>query len=94
MELKNSYAEAYSANRAGELMRAVNDTTKAEVRSLFDKGFKENWSLSEISAAIDEQFTQFGKYRANLIATMEVANAYEVGKKDQFSSYQSYFRVT
>ena len=94
MELKNSYAEAYSANRAGELMRAVNDTTKAEVRSLFNKGFKENWSLSEISAAIDEQFTQFGKYRANLIATMEVANAYEVGKKDQFSSYQSYFRVT
>lgn len=94
MELKNAYADAYAANRAGELMRAVNDTTKAEVRSLFNKWFQENWSLKEISNAIDEQFTQFGKYRANLIATMEVANAYEVGKKEQFSSYQSYFRVT
>lgn len=94
MELKNSYAESYSANRAGELMRAVNDTTKAEVRTLFNKWFQENWSIKDISTAIDEQFAQFGKYRANLIATMEVANAYEVGKKDQFSSYQSYFWIT
>lgn len=94
MELKNTYAEAYAQNRAGELMRAVNDTTKTEVRSLFDTAFKENWTIKDISSAIEEQFSQFSKYRANLIATMEVANAYEVGKKEQFSSYQAYFWVT
>ena len=72
-------------------MKQVNDTTKDEVRTLFSKAWEENWSVSDISSAIEEKFTQFSKYRASLIATMEVANAYEVGKKDQFALYQNYY---
>lgn len=93
MEVKNLWAELYAKEQAWELMSRVNDTTKQEVRDLFSKAWTENWTVKEIKDAITEQFSQFSQYRASLIATMEVGNAYEVWKKDQFASYQARFGI-
>ena len=93
MEVNNAFATSYAKNRAWELMSGVDDTTKQSVRDIFSKAWAENWQVSEIKDKIIEQFSQFSKYRASLIATMEVANAYEVGKKDQFAQYQDRFMM-
>lgn len=47
--------------------------------------------MSTIKQEIYDKFLQYTEYRANLIAVMEMGNAFEQGKKAQFERYQSHF---
>ena len=89
MEIDNKFAKEYAENHAAEFMVQVDDTTRKEVNILFNKAFLENWSQSKTAEAIQTKFSQFSKYRAALIANMEMSNAYEYGKKQQFDGYVS-----
>lgn len=77
LALPSYEADNYAKSRAGELMRAVTDTTKKEVQALFNEGWTNNWTQEEMTRAIKDKFSNFSEYRAALIAQMETANAYE-----------------
>lgn len=93
MEVDNVLAERYAKERSAELMKMVNETTKTQVRDLFHRAFSESWTMYETVQAIIDDFW-FSEYRSALIAHMETANAYEVGKAQQFGRYASIAWVT
>lgn len=84
-DITNIYSKNYAETRAGELMRAVSETTRNEVRELFAEGWQNSNSLKQISAKIQEKFANFSSWRADLIAMQETSFAYEVGRADQFA---------
>ena len=94
LELPSYEADNYAKNRAAELMHAVTDTTKKEVRALFNEGWTNNWTQEEMARAIKEKFSNFSEYRAALIAQMETANAYEEGKLSQFRGFERQLGLT
>lgn len=94
LELPSYEADNYAKNRAAELMRAVTDTTKKEVRALFNEGWTNNWTQEEMTRAIKDKFSNFSEYRAALIAQMETANAYEEGKLQQFRGFERQLGLT
>ena len=94
LALPSYEADNYAKSRAGELMHAVTDTTKKEVRALFNEGWTNNWTQEEMSRAIKEKFSNFSEYRAALIAQMETANAYEEGKLSQFRGFERQLGLT
>lgn len=75
-------------------MHAVTDTTKKEVRALFNEGWTNNWTQEEMTRAIKDKFSNFSEYRAALIAQMETANAYEEGKLQQFRGFERQLGLT
>ena len=93
MEIDNVYATDYAKNRAWELISKVKETKKKQVRDLFYRAFSESWTMYETVQAIMDDFW-FSEYRSALIAHMETANAYEVGKAQQFSKYANMAGVT
>lgn len=94
LALPSYEADNYAKSRAGELMHAVTDTTKKEVRALFNEGWTNNWTQEEMTRAIKEKFSNFSEYRAALIAQMETANAYEEGKLSQFRGFERQLGLT
>lgn len=94
LALPSYEADNYAKNRAAELMHAVTDTTKKEVRALFNEGWTNNWTQEEMTRAIKEKFSNFSEYRAALIAQMETANAYEEGKLSQFRGFERQLGLT
>lgn len=94
LALPSYEADNYARNRAAELMRAVTDTTKKEVRALFNEGWTNNWTQEEMTRAIKDKFSNFSEYRAALIAQMETANAYEEGKLQQFRGFERQLGLT
>lgn len=94
LTLPSYEADNYAKNRAAELMHAVTDTTKKEVRALFNEGWTNNWTQEEMTRAIKDKFSNFSEYRAALIAQMETANAYEEGKLSQFRGFERQLGLT
>lgn len=71
----------------------MDQTTRDEVNKIFNKAFLGNWSQQETAYEIQTKFSQFSKYRAALIANMEMSNAYEYGKSSQFDGYKARYKV-
>ena len=86
LEIDNPLATRYATNRSMEMVKWVGETTRTQMRELFARSFTESWTMFETVQAIVDDFG-FSPYRAALIAHMETATAYEVGKAEQFSKY-------
>ena len=70
----NARAVAYAAQRAGELVTEIDETTRADIRELVGKGVEEGWTNDEFSANLSESFT-FDGARSDMIARTETAFA-------------------
>ncbi len=93
MEIDNVFAKDYAENHAGEFISRIDKTTRDEVNALFNKAFLNNWTQARTAEEIQIKFSQFSKYRAALIANMEMSNAYEYGKAAQFDGYTARYKV-
>jgi hypothetical protein len=70
----NDDAVEWASERAGELIKGVEDTTKDGVKLLVARSLDEGWTNDELADALEEA-TEFGEERAKLIATTETAFA-------------------
>ena len=94
VDVWSKYADEYAEKRAGELITRIDETTREEVRDLFANSWKSGDPIATIKEKIEEKFSQFGSYRAALIAQQETSHAYEYGKSDQFDAYARFMRTT
>lgn len=86
-DLKNPRAVAYLKDRAAERVSMVEDTTKAQIRSIIVKGQEAGQSWEQIARSLRDRFKEFavGKpqahvdSRAHLIAMTEIGEAYTEG---------------
>jgi hypothetical protein len=91
-DLKNPRAVAYLEAHGAELVKGINDTTKARMRTLLANGAREGLSYTEIANQIDAMFDGFSQTsitnflldrqkwsRSEIVAITEVGNAYEAG---------------
>lgn len=84
-DLKNPRAVDYLRNYAADLVTRVDDTTKAELRSLVTGGVEQGHSYGKIAQAIWDRYAEMGspkpqahvRDRATLIALTETGNGYE-----------------
>jgi len=54
---------------------------QTQLHTIITKSLDEGWSYNKTSQVIREKFTDFSRYRAQLIATNEAAQAYEAGNR-------------
>lgn len=74
---------------AAELVRGLNDTTRAELKALLERAVKYQYSYTETAKLLRNRFAEFGtllphhhiRDRAELIAVTEVGNAYVRGQQ-------------
>ncbi len=77
----NDLAVSYAARRSGELITAIDETTRTNVRELIGQGIEEGWTNAEFSAHLSDSFT-FDGARADMIARTETAFAENAGTLD------------
>lgn len=86
-DLANPRAVAYLEAHGAALVRGIDDTTRAYLRTVITNGVADGWSYNRIAAAITSRYADFAvgrpqehiDSRAHLIAVTEVGNAYEAG---------------
>ena len=74
-------ATAYAAARGAELVTAISDSTRNELRTLVSEAVEEGWSVDTFSDAIVDS-TSFSDARATMIARTELAFAHVQGNLD------------
>jgi Phage Mu protein F like protein len=87
--LADPEAVAYLERVGAELVAGINDTTRAELRTLLTRARLEGWGYDKIAAEIRHTFTGFGtpsplkhiRARAHLVAVTETGNAYEAARR-------------
>ena len=77
----NERAVSYANARSGELITAIDETTRANIRELIGQGIEEGWTNDEFSEHLSDSFT-FDGTRADLIARTETAFAENRGTLD------------
>ena len=93
-DIDNTLALEYAKTRAWELILKSDKTTQKEVSKIINAGLERNLPAKEISKIIRRRFKKYSYYRASLISTMELSNAYEYGKLKQFEKYTNHFWVS
>jgi HK97 family phage portal protein len=68
--------DRYLAEETASRVRGINDTTRRALRSTIEEGIRANEELAQIKARVEAVFAEARGYRAGLIATNEVINAY------------------
>lgn len=91
MDVPSTEALEWAKVRAAEMIKDVDGTTMAEIRKIIEDALTEGKTLKAVRDEIYAKFAQYSAYRASLIAVMEIGNAFEQGKRAQFSRYQSQF---
>lgn len=71
-------AASYAAERSGELVTDLADTTLEDLRDLIRRGVEDGMSTNELGDAIDD-LGAFGDARAEMIARTELASAHVQG---------------
>lgn len=71
-------AVAFAADRAGELVKDLADTTLSDLRDVIRQGVEDGMSTDQLGSAIDDMGA-FGEARADTIARTELANAHVQG---------------
>lgn len=87
--INNEFVDQYVKTRTAKLISGIDETTRAEIQNLIDTAFADGLSIDDLSKKITEEFFVFSDYRAELIAQMETANAFETGKLEQFRGYET-----
>ena len=82
-DLANPRAVAWYSQHGGSLdyIKDIQATSKNQLQTIITKSLDEGWSYNKTSQVIREKFTDFSRYRAQLIATHEAAQAYEAGNR-------------
>lgn len=82
-DLANPRAVAWYSQNGGSLgyIKDIQATSKTQLHTIITKSLDEGWSYNKTSQIIREKFTDFSRYRAQLIATNEAAQAYEAGNR-------------
>lgn len=86
--INSAFVDEYIRTRTGTLISGIDETTRKEIQEIIDNAFVNGLSIDDISSKITDEFFVFSDYRADLIAQMETANAFEVGKLEQFRGYE------
>ena len=85
--LKNPRAVAYLKAHGAELVAGVNETTKAEIRTLLARATDRGWSYNRLAEALIDRYEEFAvgrpqehiDSRAHLVAVTETGQAYAEG---------------
>lgn len=85
--IDNKRAKQYIANYGGDLITAIDDTTRDDIKRLLRAGVANGTSYSEIAREIKARYVQMAvgkpqehiRSRAELIAVTELGNAYQAG---------------
>lgn len=93
-DIDNSDALEYAKKRAWELIKEVDKATRENIGIIINSWIDSNLPAWEISKRIFRRFHEYSSFRASLIATMELSNAYEIWKKKQFEKYTEHFWTT
>lgn len=82
-DLANPRAVAWFSQFGGSLdyIKDIQGTSKDQLKTIITKAIDEGWSYNKTAKALSDRFTQFGRARAQLIATHESAQAYEAGNR-------------
>ena len=77
--LDNPRAVAYTKDYAANTVTGINETSKATLRRVLERGVDNGWSYDRVVHNIKETFNTFSTSRARLIAVTEMGNAYQEG---------------
>lgn len=88
-DLTDPRAAAYLKEHGARQVTKINDTTRAELRTLLSKSNEEGWSYQRTAREIRGSFNGFAgksplvhiRDRATLVAVTEIGNAYEEGSR-------------
>jgi hypothetical protein len=82
-------AVAHARQVAARQVTRINDTTRAELRTLITQAVEHGWSWNRTAEAISERYKEFAgrplfpsktyKSRAEMVAAYEIGDAYEAG---------------
>lgn len=86
--INSVFVDEYIKTRTGTLITGVDDSVRIAIQEIIDNAFRDGLSVDDIAAKITDEFFVFSDFRAELIAQMETANAYETGKLEQFRWYE------
>lgn len=77
---------AYLQEHAAEAVRGIDDTTRARLNIIVEKGYGEGKTYQQIARDLKQDFAQYslpgGGERAKLIAVTEIGNAHEATKEN------------
>jgi hypothetical protein len=85
LSIKDDVASERAANRAGELIKNIDQSSQEVVGSIVKKALDEGRSKQKLAETIHGKFSEYNLVRSKLIAQQEVAIAYETSKYEQFT---------
>lgn len=91
--LKNEQVELYAKTRAGQMIKGLDQVTKERVQSLISQAIQNGEGVGTIKKKLQGLYS-FSKYRAGLIASTELGQAYSEGKRQTFQKTLSYYGTT
>jgi len=82
-DLSNPRAVAWFKKFGGSVdyIKGIQKATSDQVKTIIQQAIDEGWSYNETAKAISDQFDEFSRDRANLIAVTEIGNSYEEGNR-------------
>lgn len=80
----------YANDKAGERIKGVDDYSKKRINDLVSQGVEKGWWYNKLATELKRDFA-FSPYRARLIASQEIGEAYLRGKENQFNRYRKRF---
>lgn len=92
--INSDFVTNYIQSRTGTLISGIDESVRVEIQEIIDNAFVNGLSVDDIAKKITDEFFVFSDYRADLIAQMETANAYETGKLEQFRWYEKEVGMT
>jgi hypothetical protein len=94
--LRNPRAVNWLQKHGAELVKNINDTTRAEIKKIVVNAMQEGWGYNRTATAITKRFKEFAvgkpqlhiQSRAHLVAVTESANGYERGSLEAAQQLQ------
>lgn len=91
--LKPKDALDYAKEYAGNRIKNIDDYSRKRINKLISEWIEKGWWYNKLADALQRDYA-FSPYRARLIASNEIWNAYLVWKDRQFARYKSEFGQT
>lgn len=83
----------YANEFAGARITGIDDYTKRRINNLVTQALEKWWWYNKLATELKKDFA-FSRYRATLIASQEIGQAYIVWKNTQFEAYTKRFNQT
>lgn len=88
-DLKNPLAINWLRNYGAEEIAEINETSRDRIHTVLNDAIDRGWSYSRTAQSLKELYEDFSTYRAKVIATTEVGNAYQEGNLQAVKSAQT-----